>query len=110
MSEKLFYEVGLTEDQAQDKLEMQVERLKEFARYILAQVYAVVVGDKRVLLNAPFIASLKLRETTFDPEKMRQHYASHAASGEIHQWNLNPFALETFVPDSTAMPMEKTTV
>ena len=39
MSEKLFYEVGLTEDQAQDKLEMQVERLKEFARYILAQVY-----------------------------------------------------------------------
>ena len=110
MSEKLFYEVGLTEDQAQDKLEMQVERLKEFARYILAQVYAVVVGDKRVLLNAPFIAGIRLRETTFDPEKMRQHYALHAGSEEIHQWNLNPFALETFVPDSTAMPMEKTTV
>jgi hypothetical protein len=73
--------------------------MKEFARYILAHVYAVVLGDKRVLLNKPFVASLKLRETVFDPERMKETYARFADSNEMHQWNLNPFALETFIPE-----------
>ena len=38
MSEKLFYEVGLTNEQAEDALDMHVDRLREFARWIIAQV------------------------------------------------------------------------
>ncbi len=57
MSEKLFYEIGLNTEEAEEKLEMQVERMKEFARYIVAHVYVAVLGDKRVLLNAPFVSS-----------------------------------------------------
>ncbi len=104
MSEKLFYEVGITTEQAEDKLDMHVERLREFARWIIAQVYASVVGDKRVLVNAAFINSIKLRDTMFDAEKMREHYARHADCEDVHQWNLNPFALENFV-NTTSMPM-----
>jgi len=100
MSEKLFYEIGLTVPEAEDVLDMHVERIKEFARHILAHVYAVVLGDKRVLLNAPFIASLKLRDTSFDPARMREDYARHADSDQIYAWNLNPFALEEFIPQT----------
>lgn len=97
-SEKLFYEIGLTLEEAEDQLDKHFERMKEFARHILAHVYAVVLGDKRALLNAPFIASLKLRSTTFDPARMRQDYARFAHSPEIHEWKLNPFTLESFIP------------
>jgi len=103
MSEKRFYDVGLTVAEAEEKIEMHQESMKEFARYIMAHVHAAVVGDKRVLLNAPFIASLKLREMHFDPEKMRQNYAKYADREEMHQWNLNPFALECFIPEPAAL-------
>ncbi len=97
MSEKFFYDIGLTREEAEDKMDIITERMKEFARYILAHVYAVVLGDKCVLLNAPFVASLKLRDTTFDPERMTQDYAKHAGSDKVHMWNLNAFTLENFI-------------
>jgi flavin-dependent dehydrogenase len=97
--EKLFYEIGLSTEEAENKMDMLTERLKEFARHILAHVYAVVLCDKRVLLNAPFIAGLKLRETAFDPARMKLDYEPYTGSEEIYQWNLNPFALESFIPE-----------
>ncbi|MGA2213995.1 MAG: hypothetical protein ABSH31_12035 [Bryobacteraceae bacterium] len=97
-SEKLFYEIGLTLEEAEDQLDRHFERMKEFARHILAHVYAVVLGDKRVLLNAPFVSSLKLRGTSFDPVRMRLDYARFADSAEVYEWKLNPFALESFIP------------
>ncbi len=106
-SEKLFYEIGLTLEEAEDKLEMHVQRMKEFARHILAHVYAVVLGDKRVLLNAPFVSSLKLRSTTFDPARMRRDYAPFADSGQVYGWKLNPFTLESFIPEQAML--EETT-
>lgn len=102
MSEKLFYEIGLTREEAEQRVEMHVEKMREFARYIVAHVHAVVVGDKRALLNKPFVASLKLREIVFDPERMKENYAKFADSTEMQHWNLNPFALESFIPEAVA--------
>jgi len=99
LSEKLFYEIGLTREEAEGRIEIHVEKMREFARWIVAHVHAVVVGDKRALLNKPFVASLKLREIAFDPERMKQHYAKFADATEMQQWNLNPFALESFIPE-----------
>ena len=99
LSEKFFYDIGLTREEAEAKMDVVAERMKEFARYILTHVYAVILGDKCVLLNAPFVASLKLRDTTFDPERMRQDYAKYADSDKVHQWNLNAFTLENFIPE-----------
>jgi len=103
MSEKHFYEVGLTPAEAESVLELHVERMREFTRYVLAHVHAVVLGDKGVLLNASFVRSLKLRETVFDPDGMRAAYAPHADRVGTHEWNLKPFTLERFI-DETAVP------
>ena len=59
------------------QIEKHVERMREFARYIYAHVYAVMLGDKRVLLNAAFIKSLKLREVKFNPDAMRSDYEKY---------------------------------
>ena len=96
-SEKLFYEIGLTGEEVEQILDRHLERLKEFARYILAHVHAVVLGDRRVLLNAPFVSSLKLKSTTFDPARMRRDYTPFAHADQVYEWKLNPFALESFV-------------
>jgi hypothetical protein len=98
LSEKMFYEIGLTAEEAEEAIEKHAERIKEFARYIRAHVHAVVLGEKRALSNARFIESLRLRDTVFDPEQMRQTWATHANSEEVYRWNLNPWALESFIP------------
>jgi len=97
-SEKMFYQVGLSREEADQVLEGHLVRLKEFARYILAHVHAVVLGDRRVLTNSPFVSSLKLRDTVFDVDRMRAAYAPFAESDEIYPWTLNAFALEAFLP------------
>ncbi len=102
-SETLFYQIGLTVEEAEDQTEKHVERMREFARYIYAHIYAVILGDKRVLLNAAFIKSLKLRETKFDPEAMRAHYEPFADSEDVYDWKLNPYALEAFIPSQVAI-------
>lgn len=96
-SETLFYEIGLTVEEAEDQIEKHVERMREFARYIYAHVYAVILGDKRVLLNDAFIRGLKLRDVKFDPDKMRADYAQYAGCDDVYAWKLNPFALEPFI-------------
>jgi hypothetical protein len=72
--------------------------MREFARYIYAHVYAVILGDKRVLQNDAFIRSLKLREVKFDPDTMRADYEKFADCDEMYPWELNPLALERFIP------------
>ena len=47
-SEKLFYEVGLSQDAAEMVFEKHIVRLKEFARWILAHVHAAVLDDPKV--------------------------------------------------------------
>ena len=99
-AEMMFYQVGLSAEAAEMQVEMHVVRMREFARYIYAHVYAVVLGDAGVLLNNEFIQSLRLREVKFDPETMRAHYARYAECTERYDWQLNPFALEAFLPMS----------
>ncbi len=101
-SETLFYAVGLSPEEAKETMATHVAQLKEFARYILAHVHAVVLEDKKVLLNAPFVSSLKLRNTVFDPERMKAAYAPFAGAAEIYPWDLSPFALEKFFPAQQA--------
>jgi flavin-dependent dehydrogenase len=97
-SEKLFYEIGLVREEAETVIEKQTEQLKEFARYIIAHVHAVVLNDRNVLLNAPFVSGLKLRNTAFDPEKMRAAYAPYADSPKRYEWkHLDPFALDPYL-------------
>jgi flavin-dependent dehydrogenase len=101
-AESLFYQTGLTPRQAIEVLDRHLERLQEFALYILTHIHASVIGDRKVLTNARFIATLKIRNTNFDPESMRGGYAHFAAAEEQYKWNLNPFALERYILQRTA--------
>jgi hypothetical protein len=42
-------------------------------RYITEQIYPSVLGVRGVLSNAPFIASIDLRNIEFDPVRMAAH-------------------------------------
>ncbi len=97
-SERLFYQAALSPDEAMDVLDHHLDRLREFARYIIAHVHASVVGDRRVLLNGPFVASLKLQHVEFDEAAMRAAYAPFAGATEEYRWTLDPSALSTFIP------------
>jgi hypothetical protein len=102
-AETLFYEAGLNPTQAVAVVDRRLERLKEFARYILAHIYASVLGNRVVLINGPFVSSLSLRDTVFDPAAMQAAYAPYAGSRDIHRWNLNPFALEHYIVEAEAV-------
>ena len=98
-SEKLFYEVGVTLQEAKTLLSRHVERLHELARYIAAHVHASVLEDRAVLFNAAFVSGLDLRDLEFDPDAMRANYRRFEGSGETYRWNLDPLPLLTPVPD-----------
>jgi 2-polyprenyl-6-methoxyphenol hydroxylase-like FAD-dependent oxidoreductase len=101
-SEKLFYEVARSAEEADRLLDTHFDRMAEFARYILAHVHAVVVNDRRALVNAPFVSNLALHDTVFDPERMRAAYARYAGASETYQWGVDPWALEAFLPSDVA--------
>jgi hypothetical protein len=101
-AETLFYEAGLTPPQAVAVVDRHLERLKEFARYIIAHIYASVLGNREVLTNGPFVSNLSLRDTVFDPAAMKAAYAPYAGSHDTYRWNLNPFALENYIVERAA--------
>jgi flavin-dependent dehydrogenase len=104
-AEQIFYQAGLGPQQAIEAIDRLLDRLQEFARYIIAHIHASVLGDREVLLNAPFLASLDLSKTAFDPVQMAAAYAKHAGSPEIFSWTLDPYALERFIPEEKTMEL-----
>jgi len=104
-AEQIFYQAGLGPQQAIEAIDRLLDRLQEFARYIIAHIHASVLGDREVLLNAPFLASLDLSKTAFDPGQMAAAYAEYAGSPEILSWNLDPYALERFIPQEKTMEL-----
>ena len=82
-SELLFYQVGLTREEATEALERQFNSLKGFARWIVAQVYATVLADPMIGMDTEFTNSIKLRNIRFDPQQMLTEYRSHGKKGEM---------------------------
>ncbi|MBK9167257.1 MAG: FAD-dependent oxidoreductase [Bryobacterales bacterium] len=75
-SEKLFYEVGLTGQEAAEVLDMQYERLRGFARWIVAQVYADVLNEPAIASDTAFQERVRLRDLRFDPNRMRAEWTA----------------------------------
>src|SRR5437868_6638572 len=59
-AEKVFYEVGVSVEEARRVLDSQLANLKEMARFILAYVSSIVLSDERVLTNRTFIESIDI--------------------------------------------------
>ena len=102
-AESTFYRVGVSVEEARTILDTQVANLLELARYVVAHVCSVVLGDRRVLINRPFVASINPFDVTFDLDEMRARYSKFACSTEEYQWSFDPFVLERFRTDAKEM-------
>ena len=102
-AESTFYRVGVSVEEARTILDTQVANLLELARYIVAHVCSVVLGDQRVLINRPFVASINPYDVSFDPDSIRERYAAFADSTDEYEWSFDPFVLERFRTEAKEM-------
>lgn len=86
VAERLFYQVGVSVDEARQILDTQLANLTEFARYIVAHINAAVLFDDGVLTSRRFVESLDLDDLCFDPNEMHERHAGCAASAEPYEW------------------------
>lgn len=93
-AEKTFYEVGVTDDEAKAVLDSQLESLAEFARFIVAYIYSVVLGDERILFNHSFVSAIDFKSLSFDVEAMANEWERHAASSDEFEWSFCPRSLD----------------
>ncbi|HYK89943.1 MAG TPA: hypothetical protein VE398_14300 [Acidobacteriota bacterium] len=103
-TEATYYKTALTIDAAEEEIEGHINNLREFARFIYAYVTSVVVGDNQALLNRSFVSSIKLSSHTFNPDALRQAYASRAGGSDTYDWNLDPFVMEDFRTQVVELP------
>jgi 2-polyprenyl-6-methoxyphenol hydroxylase-like FAD-dependent oxidoreductase len=95
-AQRTFYEVGVSVEEARRILAEQVAGIEELARFILAWVAAVVVGDKRALTNRAFVEGLDLAAGDFEPAAMRSRWQSCRESTESWRWSFDPHVLRRF--------------
>jgi 2-polyprenyl-6-methoxyphenol hydroxylase-like FAD-dependent oxidoreductase len=92
-AEKVFYEVGVSVDEARRVLDHQLANLREMARFTLAYVSSVVLSDERVLTNRAFVESIDIQRYRFDPDAMRESYAGCADAAAVYEWSFDPYVL-----------------
>lgn len=95
-TEKTFYHVGVSVEEARAVLDEQLVNLKEFARFILAHICAVTLDDESLLTNRAFIESIDLNSFCFDLETLRTRTEACADEKEIYEWTFNPRFLDCF--------------
>lgn len=96
VAESTFYRVGVTVEEAREVLDEQLANLKELARFIVAHVHSVVLGDSAVVTNHSFVESIDLDNFSFDERKMRECYAKHAGNLKQYVWAFDPSVLDRF--------------
>jgi flavin-dependent dehydrogenase len=95
-AESTFYRVGVSVDEAREVLDEQLANLLELARFVVAHVYSVVLGDPAVVTNRSFVESIDLGNFCFDEAQMHERYAVHAESIERYVWTFDPSVLDRF--------------
>ena len=96
VAESTFYRVGVTVDEAREVLDEQLASLLGLARFVVAHVHSVVLGDSAVLTNRSFVESIDLDNFSFDETEMRERYAAHAENDEQYVWPFDPSVLARF--------------
>jgi len=104
-AEKCFYQVGLGSDEARETLNAQLGPLEELARFIVAHVTSVVVGDERVLWSRRFVDGIELRAQGWSLDELRQRWQEAADSPERCEWSLDPRVMHRFRPQPQASPV-----
>ncbi len=95
-AEKTFYRVGVDALEARKVLTEQLENLEELARFIVAHVAAVVLGEPRVRTSRRFVEGIDLGALVFDPEDFVRRWAASGPGGEPYPWSLDPTLCDRF--------------
>lgn len=105
-AEQCFYKVGLDVHEALQLLENELTYLIEYARYLIAHMDAVVVGDRALLENAAYVAQIDPGKAIFEPEAIQARWSACHDSSERHNWSHKPCFMERmFASASSAEPM-----
>lgn len=102
-AEKTFYEVGVTDEEAKAVLDSQLENLAEFARFIIAYIYSMVLREDRILFNDSFVSAIDFKSLEFNEEQMQAEWERHAATTEEFEWSFCPHALDSFRQPAAAV-------
>ena len=100
-SEMLFYQVGVSAEEALDLLDEHLASLKEFARYVVAHVASRVVGQKALLTNRAFIETIRLNQFSFDPELFQSNWSGASLQPKQIKWSFDHQVLSRFCPESS---------
>jgi hypothetical protein len=103
----MFYEVGVSVEEARKLLTRQVENLEELARFIAAHVASVVLDDPAVVSDRRFVEGLDPAALVFDPEAFTREWAqcraerpdegtAGATMEEPYEWSIDPRVLDRF--------------
>jgi len=97
-TEALFYEVGVSPDEALDLLDAHLAALKEFARYLILHTASRVLGEPAVLASRDFASSIRLNAFDFAPAAWENQWRQSKGKEAVQKWTFDPCALEVFRP------------
>ncbi|MGE0454529.1 MAG: NAD(P)/FAD-dependent oxidoreductase [Vicinamibacteria bacterium] len=103
-AEKCFYKVGVSVDEARETLNGHLGTLEELARFIVAHVTSVVVGDERVIENKRFVEGIDLRAERLTLDDLRRRWQEAASSDETWQWSFDSTLMRRFRVGSGSAP------
>lgn len=86
-AESTFYEVGLDAKRALAVIDQQVVYLAEYARFIIAHIDSVVVGDPKLVENKEYVDGIQINDRGFDPERIQSDWAA-IVSEEVFDWSV----------------------
>jgi flavin-dependent dehydrogenase len=96
-AELTFYKVGIGIDEARDVLDDQLENLRDYARWILAHITAVVLDDPRALTNAAYVRGIDVDDLQFDPAAWAERLeAACRETSEAYTWRFDVPSLDRF--------------
>jgi flavin-dependent dehydrogenase len=95
-SEMLFYQVGVSVEEALALLDEHLDSLKELARYFVAHVASRVLDRRAVVTNRAFVESIRLNQVTFNPEEFRTAWVRASSQLEQYNWAFDHKVLAPF--------------
>jgi hypothetical protein len=95
-AETLFYQVGVSAEEALEVLDSHLENLKQLARFIVAHMASRVLDEERLLTSGAFVESIDLNQIQFDPQGWRSRWGSLSDRTEPYTWPFDPSVLRPF--------------
>ncbi len=88
-AESTFYKVGVSPKESLRELDVQLEHLRELARFYVAHVSSVVAGDPDLVRSHDHVSMIDLENIHFAPDEIRASWGALPRSDEDHPWTID---------------------